>query len=47
MGDIGGERREPLEGIVQAAEHGIEGLGQFGQFRRHLPLGQALGQGVG
>ncbi|MNR04796.1 hypothetical protein D3C85_1207860 [compost metagenome] len=44
VGDVGGKRRKTLEGIVQAPEHGIEGLGQFSQFDRHLRVRQACGQ---
>ncbi|MCY1418760.1 hypothetical protein D9M71_343290 [compost metagenome] len=44
VGDVGGKRRKTLEGIVQAPEHGIEGLGQFGQLDGHLCLRQACGQ---
>ncbi|MNE78285.1 hypothetical protein D3C80_1746760 [compost metagenome] len=44
MGNVGGERRQTLEGVVQAFEHGVDGLRQLLQFERHLPLGQPGGQ---
>ncbi|MNH18716.1 hypothetical protein D3C79_784330 [compost metagenome] len=44
MGNVGGERREALKGIVQAFEHGIDGLRQLRQLYWHLPLRQARGQ---
>ncbi|MCY1234686.1 hypothetical protein D9M72_472740 [compost metagenome] len=47
MGDVGGEGGKPLEGVVQPAQHCIEGAYQFHQLLGDLIVGQAGGQGAG
>jgi len=41
MGNVGGERRQALEGVVETPEHGVEMVGHFRQFRRHVFFRQA------
>ncbi|MCY1187048.1 hypothetical protein D9M73_279790 [compost metagenome] len=36
MGNVGGEGRQALKRVVEASEHGVEVVGHFRQFRRHV-----------
>ncbi|MNF90500.1 hypothetical protein D3C84_730660 [compost metagenome] len=47
MGDVGGEGRKPLEGVVKPRQHGVEGAHQFHQFLGHLVGCQAGSEGAG
>jgi len=47
MGNVGGEFGQAAEGVLQALQHGIEGLYGGVQFQRGLIQGEALIQLVG
>ncbi len=39
VGDICAEGRQALERVIQARQHGVDGLGQLRELHRHLFLG--------
>ena len=47
VGDVGGEVRQPHEGVFQPRQHGVEGLHQLLQLGRCRLVGDALAQGFG
>ncbi len=47
VGDVGGERREALEGFFQARQHGVQLAGQPAQLLWHPAGVEAGGEGVG